>query len=302
MPLIEIIKLTPEASGPYRPFTYRAYRDWVVKPEAESEAKKLALGARFMGEPVGLLLVHCPIRDEPARVLSLFVDERFRNLGIGSALMLELKTCLSRNDLKQACVEYYALNKYQALERVLLKSGWQLPAVYSRFYRCDISAGRDSPWIHRFKLSARCRVIPWSELQRDEMALMNTIQEKDFNAYFMPLLNDGTIERDCSLVLKLDDEIVGWSIVDRELTDTLLYRALYIREAYRDQGLGLALAAQSAQRMIRTNATHLVIQLLAGNERMQKVADRLLAPMQPVITDYKRAVLEIGASPRPIGQ
>jgi GNAT superfamily N-acetyltransferase len=235
-------------------------------------------------------------------LLSLFVDERFRNLGIGSALMQELKTCLSRNNLRQACVEYYAINKYQALERVLLKSGWQLPALYSRFYRCDISAGRDSRWIRRFKLSARCHVIPWSELQRDEIAVMNTLQEKDFNAYFMPLLNDGTIETDCSLVLKLDDEIAGWSIVDRELTDTLLYRALYIREAYRDQGLGLALAAQSAQRMIRTNATHLVIQLLAGNERMQKVADRLLAPMQPVITDYKRAVLEIGASPRPIGQ
>lgn len=293
MPVIEIVQLTPETSEPYRPFTYRNYRDWMVKPKAESEAKKIALGARFMGQPIGLLLVHLPVTDDPARVLSVFVDERFRNLGIGGAMMRELKTRMSRTALKQACVEYYAIHKYRTLERMLSKSGWQPPVVYSRFYRCDVAAGRDSRWIRRFKLPARYRAIPWSRLQRDELSAMNELREKDFTPYFMPLLAEGNIETDCSLVLKLDGEIAGWSIIDRELTDTLLYRSLYIREAYRDQGLGLALAAQSAQRMLETNASHLVIQILEGNERMRKVADRLLTPMQPVVTDYKRAVLDI---------
>ncbi|UQZ83118.1 Acetyltransferase (GNAT) family protein [Paenibacillus konkukensis] len=290
--MIEIVHLEPETAGPYQPFTYRSYRDWLVRPDADPEGQKLALGARWTGHPVGLLLAHSPARDDPARVLSVFVDGRFRNRGIGTALMQELKAHLHRIK-KRACIEYYALNQYEALERVLVKSGWQPPAVYSRFYRCDIFAGMPSPWIRRFKLPARFRVVPWSELRQNELALMNTLQEQDFNDYFMPLQKESIIDRSCSLALKLDEQIVGWSIVDRELTDTLLYRALYIREAYRDQGLGLALAAQSAQRLGRTGATHTVIQILDKNMRMRKVAERLLAPMQPTVTAYKTALLEL---------
>ncbi|WP_240421134.1 GNAT family N-acetyltransferase [Paenibacillus periandrae] len=295
--MFEIVRLAQGRAASYQSFTYRSYRGWLVKPaagtEEEADAQNIILGASFMGRPVGLLLAHPPVDDEPARVLSVFVDKPYRGLGIATALMQELKASLSRMDLEQACVEYYALHSYEALERVLAKSGWQPPSVYSSFYRCDIAAGRDSKWISRFKLSSRCTVIPWNELRRGELSLMNQLQEKDYNAYFMPLRAEGVIERDCSLVLKLDEEIVGWSIVDRQLAETLLYRTLYIREAYRDHGLGLSLAAQSAQRMLRTNASHLVIQILPGNERMQKVADRLLAPMQPVVTDYKRAVLDL---------
>ncbi|WP_239635405.1 GNAT family N-acetyltransferase [Paenibacillus sp. H1-7] len=293
--MLEINALSPETAEAYRQFTYRSYKDWLVKPEAGSDSgeRNIALGASFMGQPVGLLLVHPPTKDELARVLSIFVGGSFRNLGIGAALMKELRASIERNRWKQACIEYYALNNYKALERVLAKSDWQLPEVYSRYYRCDISVGRDSRWIQRFKLPARCRVIPWNELQRDELMAMNSLQEKDFDAYFAPLHAESTIDCSCSLVLKIDDEIVGWSIVDRELKDTLLYRALYIRESYRDQGLGLALAAQTAQRVSRSDATYLVIQILSRNERMRKVADRLLMPMQPVVTEYKRAVLDL---------
>nr|WP_275983832.1 GNAT family N-acetyltransferase [Paenibacillus hamazuiensis] len=291
--MLEIITLAPETADPYLPFTFRTYRDLLIKPKTEEQANLIALGACFLGRPAGLLLVHPPVLDEPARVLSVFVDERFRKLGIASALMQELKACLRRKNLKQACVEYYALNKFEGLEPLLLKSGWKAPTVYSRFYRCDILTGRESPWIHRFKLPARYRVIPWSELKRDELTEMNQLQEAGFDAYYMPLHKEGIIERSCSLVLKLDEEIVGWSIIDRELADTLLYRVLYIREKFRDHGLGLALAAQSAQRVSKTDASHLVIQILENNVRMRKVADRLLAPMRPVVTEYKTAVIEL---------
>ncbi|WP_240422024.1 GNAT family N-acetyltransferase [Paenibacillus periandrae] len=293
MSLLEIIMLTSETADPYLPFTYRTYRDWMIKPETDKQVKLMAFGACFLGKPVGLLLVHPPVLDEPARVLSVYVDERFRRLGIATALMQELKACLRRKNWKPVFVEYYALNKYEGFERLLLKSGWQTPAVYSRFYRCDILTGRESPWIHRFKLPAGYRVIPWSELKRDELAEMNLLQEAGFNAYYMPLHQEGIIERSCSLVLKLDEEIVGWSIIDRELADTLLYRVLYIREEFRDHGLGPALAAQSAQRVSRTDASHLVIQILESNVRMRKIADRLLIPMRPVVTEYKTAVIEL---------
>ncbi|MEK8128737.1 GNAT family N-acetyltransferase [Paenibacillus filicis] len=288
--MIEIIPLTPETAAPYRAFTYRTYQAGLGGPEGEAGTLRIALGVSFMGEPAGLLLAHPPEQDEPARVLSVFVEKRFRKLGIAGALMSELKACLTRIGLKQACVEYYALHSYQALERVLLRSGWQSPEVYSRYYRCDIVPNRETRWIHRFKLPDRYTVMPWGEVRRDELTLMNQLQEQDFNTYFRPLFQEEHIEPNCSLVLKLGAEIVGWSIVDRQLADTLLYRTLYIREAYRDLGLGILLAAQSAQRIARTDAAHLVIQILTGNERMQKVAERMLVPMNPIVTEYKRAV------------
>lgn len=290
--MFAVRELTPSIAHAYQRFTFQGYRQMLTQSAETNPLPILMLGAECLGHPAGLLLCHLPLDGCP-RILSLFVAEPFRRLGIGTALLEHLRAVLQEQNHKQLIIEYLALKHTSQLESLLRKTGWQEPKVISRYYRCPLAQVRQCKWLSRFTLPRKYRLLSWRQLETEPTVWeqWEGLEEEGYSRYFRPHNDTATLEQDCSLILMEGSKVIGWSLVDREVPSTMLYRALYIREPYRKRGLGPALLAQTAKRMLATDADYVTMQISAENLPMQKFVQRLIIPLEPVITPYKQAQL-----------
>lgn len=284
--MMEIKLVTPESAKPYQTFTYQSFRQGIVDTTVSPEKRPIVIGAALMGNPVGLVVAGCNRGEGAANVVSLFVQKAFRNMGVGTALLNYLIDYLRAEGFIKATVQYYGVADVQIVERVLKKSGWQPPVLYSSYYRLDLQNLNGHRWMYRMKLPSSYQLLSWEEVSAKERSQIKDLNETEYRSYYDPSENEKVIVHTCSYFLKENDTIIGWSIIERHLEDTLLYRALYIREAYRDKGLGLVLAAKTAQGVMASGIPYGVIQIVAANERMQKVYKRIIEPLSPTVTSY----------------
>ncbi|KPD07731.1 hypothetical protein AM501_13960 [Aneurinibacillus migulanus] len=285
--MLEIKLLTPESAKPYQTFTYQSFRKGIIDSAISPEIRPIVIGASFMGNPVGLVVAGCDRKGATANVVSIFVQKSFRNMGIGTALMNHLLDHLRSEKFLKVTIQYYELDHIQVLEKVLEKSGWKTPQLYSRYYRLELKKLVGFRWMDRMKLPSSYRLVSWGEVSKEEREQVKNLNEVGYRSYYDPSENEKAVVDTCSYFLKEKDTIIGWSIVERHLEDTLLYRVLYVREAYRDKGLGLVLAAKTAHGALESRIPYGVIQIVAANERMQKIYKRIIEPLSPVITPYR---------------
>lgn len=284
--MLELKLLTPESAKPYKTFTYQSFREKIIDSTVSPEIRPIVVGASFMGNPVGLIVAGCDRKGATANVVSIFVQQSFRNMGIGTALMNYLLDYLQSEKFLKVIIQYYGLINIQILEKILEKSGWEPPQLYSRYYRLELKNLVGFRWMDRMKLPPPYRLVSWEEVSREEREQVKNLDEAGYRSYYDPSENEKAVVDRCSYFLKEEDTIIGWSIVERHLEDMLLYRVLYIREAYRDKGLGLVLAAKTAHGALESRIPYGVIQIVATNERMQKIYKRIIEPLAPVITPY----------------
>ncbi|ERI03951.1 GNAT family N-acetyltransferase [Aneurinibacillus aneurinilyticus] len=284
--MLELKLLTPESAKPYKTFTYQSFREKIIDFAVSPEVRPIVVGASFMGNPVGLIVAGCDRKGATANVVSIFVQQSFRNIGIGTALMNYLLDYLQSEKFLKVIIQYYGLTNIHILEKILEKSGWEPPQLYSRYYRLELKNLVGFRWMDRMKLPPPYRLVSWGDVSREEREQVKNLDEAGYRSYYDPSENEKAVVDTCSYFLKEKDTIIGWSIVERHLEDTLLYRVLYVREAYRDKGLGLVLAAKTAHGALASRIPYGVIQIVATNERMQKIYKRIIEPLSPVITPY----------------
>ncbi|MCI1693099.1 GNAT family N-acetyltransferase [Aneurinibacillus aneurinilyticus] len=284
--MLELKLLTPESAKPYKTFTYQSFREKIIDSAVSPEVRPIVVGASFMGNPVGLIVAGCDRKGATANVVSIFVQQSFRNMGIGTALMNYLLDYLQSEKFLKVIIQYYGLINICILEKILDKSGWEPPQLYSRYYRLELKNLVGFRWMDRMKLPPPYRLVSWGDVSREEREQVKNLDEAGYRSYYDPSENEKAVVDTCSYFLKEKDTIIGWSIVERHLEDTLLYRVLYVREAYRDKGLGLVLAAKTAHGALASRIPYGVIQIVATNERMQKIYKRIIEPLSPVITPY----------------
>lgn len=292
--MFELELLRPESAKPYQKFTYQSYRNIIVDETIPAEKRPLLIGAHVNQQPIGLIVVAREAEQTGTKLASLFVQESFRKQGVGTALMKYVLEVVRARGVTNVKAEYYALPHIQAFERVLEKSGWNRPAVYSHYYRFELKNLESARWMRRIRVPAGYRVVVWNDMPKEQLGKMAELQEEGYLSYYDPLWNEDKIAGTCSCVLLEGDTIVGWSIIEQHMPDTLLYRTLYIREAYRNLGLGLVLAAQTSKIGFESTVPYCVIQIALQNEQMQKVARSFIDPLRPVVTEYRGCEWEEG--------
>lgn len=287
-PLLAIAPLAPATAQPYSAFTYRQFRPWLVDERHPRAQSLIAVGARHDDEPVGLVVAGVEEGGEEATLCSVFVKERHRRAGVGTALLAALEATCREQGIRRLVTRFHEVGDTMPLRRLLANAGWGAPSLISRYYRFALQPLHDAHWLARWRTPSRYRLVPWAEVPQAvwaeaERALAH---ETDNPEYFEPSRKAQPIAGPCSYALFEADVLVGWSLVDREIPGTLYYRALFIRPPFRNRGLGVALAAATARGALNSGASHGVLQVLEENLEMRKMLERLVMPLQPRITAY----------------
>src|SRR5262249_31983338 len=127
----------------------------------------VAVAAHLDGRPVGLALAETPAgppADEPEapEVPSAFRPAEPRPQGVATALLERLEAELRARgftEVKGTFMSGRASN--DALVRVLVKRGWEPPAVRTVTLRFTPRGSRDTPWYGRLQYSNEYEVFPW---------------------------------------------------------------------------------------------------------------------------------------------
>lgn len=289
MSALQINPVTPINGGPYLRYTYKTYRSCFQDESLFTAAKLVAFGAQSNQVPAGMIVAHIDKENRRSKVLSVFVEERFRRQGIGRALLQTLMIHLVQEQVSTIDAEYYALSSIAPFELLLASCGWSAPILHSHYYRFELQRLKQAEWLKKDRLPRRYRVLPWSNVLAKEIAALPITDDAGFRVYFRPDRQLETIDKGCSFILMDGEEPAGWSIIDREVKDVLLYRAVYLREAYRKSWLGISLAVHSSNAGLATGITHGVIQVREGNQQMQGIMQRLVLPLEPKVTEYRAA-------------
>lgn len=281
---------------PCRAFTYPAYRARLVAADGADALPTIAVAASVNGVPVGLIYAHRGLPASPARILSLFVDGPHRRRGIGAALLVRLQEIMQAAGEPLLTIEYPQLRHGEALAGALARAGWPASSVYSRHFRMSMSALAECGWIDRVGTPPRFALVPWDALQPGQIEAVDARDEPGFIPHHAPGQRGASIARACSVAALDGEHIAGWSILDWQGENTLCFRSLYVRAAWRRFALGPALAAQTASQVLATpRATACLIEVADGNVTMRKVVRRMIAPTHPVVTPYM--VAELGLPP-----
>ncbi|MEF3306249.1 GNAT family N-acetyltransferase [Paenibacillus sp. GYB003] len=284
---LRIEPVTAANCGPYLAYTYRSYRPCFRDERTLALSGLIAFRASLGETPAGMIVAHADKPNGRSRLLSVFVEGRFRKQGIGRALLDALVTHLMREKLPCIDAEYFALPNIAPFERLLGSGGWERPAPYSRFYRFDMAELARADWLRIDRLPSRYRIVPWSPELAERIAALPLSEEAEYRSYFDPNRQPELIDRDCSFILLDGEQPAGWSIVDRDGGDVLLYRAVYLREAYRKSWLGIALAVRTTHAGLATGVPVCVIQVRDGNGQMEGIIRRLVMPLQPKVTEVR---------------
>ncbi|WP_270169383.1 GNAT family N-acetyltransferase [Paenibacillus sp. SYP-B4298] len=289
-----IIRLAPHETHPYLPFTYKSWRPAVAGQTPISSGRQLiTIGAHSNGMPAGLIVGL--INGREAAIISIFVVESQRSKGIGTALMNELLTALAECGVASVELWYHALRHASSLEGVISRTGWEAPRLYSTHYRFPLQRLLQAEWMQRLRsrLSRDYTIVPWDASHMEQCLSLPLDEEQAYKSYYSPAEAASVIYQPASFALLKNEHLIGWSVVTRELEDTLLYRTLYIRQAHRRLGLGIALAIRTANAGAQTGIPYGVIQVVDSNNGMKSITERMILSLEPTRTEYRYTTMQL---------
>ncbi|MEH1770625.1 MAG: GNAT family N-acetyltransferase [Nostoc sp.] len=231
----------------YGSLTYPLYRSRLQTLTIEGNT--IAIGASVSDKPVGLVLAEI-LGDGSAKLLSIFVEQNYRCLGIGAALLNTLEEELTLRDCTNLEIVYtLAKSTTLALERLLQKCNW--PSAKPRMLICKTTTDDmiNAPWMKLSRLPAAYEIFPWMEITPQErVALKKQQEEKHWMASdAIPFDYEQDLEPINSIGLRYKGEVVGWLITHRTAPDTIRYTCSYVRPDIQRMGRIIPLYIRATQ-------------------------------------------------------
>lgn len=245
-----------------------------------------------MQQPIGLALAEIKSESDAtsATVLSLFVKERYRNLGIGTALMIKLEAQLLVEGCSKVDLVYMSGNKSTpALEKLLTKLGWD--EFKSRMLVCKSTTEKlaQAPWLRRRQLPSSYSIVPWVDLapRYKQNVYQRQQQQEWYPETLNPFNNSHLIEPLNSLALLYHDEVVGWTINHRINPDTIRYTSLFVRKDLQKIGRAIPVLTEAIRRQIDSDILYNVCCAEVINKPMVRFVKRRLSPYLTSLTETK---------------
>lgn len=295
-----ISSLDRETARQYECLTFPSYQQHLQNIGSSI----IAIGATLMQQPIGLVLAE--IKSYPdgisAKVLSLFVKERYRNSGIGTALMIKLEAqLLTRNCNRVELVYMSGKKSTPALEKILAKLGWE--ESKSRLLVCKSTTEKiaKAPWLQQRQLPSSYSIVPWVDLPpRYKQKIYQRQQHEQWYPESLNPFNDrDLLEPLNSLSLLHHDEVVGWAIAHRINPDTIRYTSLFVRKDLQKIGRAIPVLTEAIRRQINSDIVNGIWSVEATNAPMVQFVKRRLSPYLTSLTETKgtQKLLMLPASP-----
>ncbi len=243
-----------------------------------------ALGAFRGAEPAGLLLAEIP--DPPGdavEVLSLFVTPPARGEGLGTRL-LEAAAERFRNEGFARLTGVYMTGQplQEALERVLVKAGWEPPRTRMLTIRFTLEEARRTAWYGRYPLGEGLTVFPWADLSAGERAALVRSQEE--RHWIKPDLEPWRHDRDgfepvSSLGVRYRGELVGWVINHALSGKVVRFTCSFIRRDLGRRGKLVPVFSESIRRLSATAFEECTLTVPLQHEGMARFLVRWCRPV-----------------------
>jgi len=207
----------------------------------------IALAAVENEKPLGLLLATATESFYIAKIHSLYVEETKEQLLISAHLMSYLEQELK----KTSCIMiqmFYLSDSQDLMKPLLQKLHWMDPFPIASRYLFEGKIFQPSWLYKKYRYPADIFSLPWQTLSENEKKeLLRQKNQSRFPAEISPFLNETDIEPLNSLVLKKNEEIIGWMITHRINPLTIRYSALYILPKYQFTSLSTKLLIDAIQ-------------------------------------------------------
>jgi GNAT superfamily N-acetyltransferase len=227
-----IRSLSPDESPLFGRMTFPAYR-------ARVGNGALAVGLYSGRQPAGLALIAVDRDQKMAELLSLYVDRPYRARGLGSTLLSHAEFVLARANVPLVHTVWSgSLPGAAAFEGVLAKSGWSAPHKRMITLRGDMAGDFGQEVRDKYPkyaspdcLPRKYRLTRWGDMTRADRLFIRSKQgQPNWHEHRAdPFREEQILERDNSLILRQEDEIVGWLTVHRTAPDVLRYTDVFIR-------------------------------------------------------------------------
>ncbi|MBW4534289.1 MAG: GNAT family N-acetyltransferase [Pleurocapsa minor HA4230-MV1] len=283
-----ISSLNNQTAQRYECLTFPSYQKQLQKIGSTT----IAIGASLMQQPIGLALAE--IKSYPdgtsATVLSLFVKERYRNLGIGTALMIKLEAKLLVRGCNRVELIYMSGKATTtALEKLLTKLGWG--EFKSRLLVCKSTTEKlaKAPWLRQRQLPSSYSIVPWVDLapKYKQKIAQRQQQQEWYPESLNPFGEPDLLEPLNSLALLHHDEVVGWTINHRIEPDMIRYTSLFVRKDLQKIGRAIPMLTEAIRRQINSEIIHNICCVEAANAPMLQFVQRRLSPYLTSLTETK---------------
>lgn len=284
-----ISSLSQKTVRQYECLTFPSYQ----KHLQQLESSTIAIGASLLQQPIGLAVATTQLEPDgtsSAKVLSLFVKERYRNLGIGTALLADLETKLLAKGCNEVELVYMSGKPLTvALEKLLAKSGWEQPK--SRMLVCKSTTTKiaTAPWIRQYKLASSYRILRWVDLAPEcrRKVFQQQQQQEWYPEALNPFNNSSQLESLNSLCLLYHGDVVGWMITHRINPNTIRYTSLFVRKDLQRIGRAIPILAEAIRCQIDSEIVNGIWSVAVENEQMAQFVKRRLSPYLTSLTETK---------------
>jgi GNAT superfamily N-acetyltransferase len=264
MMTIEMRPLSPTDATSVQGLTYPSYRHLLsLQPSqrhpglAEQHVvQPIAVVAWGESDPVGLALAELPIENPSAtpEVLSLFVAAPYRNQGIATRLLEGLEQDVLQRGFDTLTAVYMTGKPgTEAVERVLVKRGWDAPVIRSVTTRFTLDEAERTPWFGRVSLpESEFQIFSWRDLAPEEKAELRRSNERD------PWIAEGLepwrhesygYDPVSSVGARYRGAVVGWVINHVVDARTVRFTCSFMRSDLSRRGRILPLYTESLRRL-----------------------------------------------------
>lgn len=235
-----IIELTSDISSFFENLTFPNYAHLLNNFDATNY---IAIGALTEDNlPIGLILVgNSNINNAPHEILSIYVDDDYRNQHVATQMLTHLVTHLYENNLSRIKADYPDdLPDIDALEKAFINSGFAQSSFQILTVRGSIRTGMTLvPDI--IDLPDGVLFRDWVEKTTDhEEQIMAYVHNYETTGAHYPFYQFGIPIHDAtSVLLCYDDRIIGWMVNHEVEANAVRYSRLFIAPDWRKQRLGI---------------------------------------------------------------
>ena len=274
--MYESLSLSADDTVAFADLTFASYRPLLA--EASATGTIAALGARIDGTPAALALARV-LGDGESEILSLFVKPAYRRQGLGIRLVAQLERLLRERGCTQSHTVYTTEpHASPPIERLLQAAGWSVPQPRLVIFRFD-RRSLLSPWMRRMQIRPPYEVVGWSEVREADLQKVRTLAlASGIPDYLLPFEPDNAPQSAVSVLLRYENELVGWLVGHRVAPDTARYTKLFIEEKFHGStfaGMGLIAEAIRRQALELGYYSYAICGVRADNERMLRLLRRL---------------------------
>jgi GNAT superfamily N-acetyltransferase/predicted GNAT family acetyltransferase len=288
--MYSIIKLDSATVKEYEMMTYPLWYSRLQN--LENTGSIIALGVSKASQPIGLALAEIIPNTGIAQILSLFVKPKYRQSGIGSALLNSLEQELRRFGCTKMQLTYISgAATMPALEHLLSKQNWS--SDRSQMIVCNTTTNilKNAPWLDSYFLPSSFSIFPLVELT---LAEYQTIQEQQaiapwYPEILSPFRGELPVEPLNSLGLRYRGEVVGWIATHRISPDTIRYTSLFVRKDLQKMGRAISLVAEAIKIQVNSDIPQCICAVFTDNEPMVRFVERRLVPFLTKVRETKRS-------------